>query len=227
MHVHTVTYHPQMSDSPTWKTLAGTFLHRAVLHPGGKWRYVNTPEKRDEYLEHSRRLAHQLHYALQDENFYLAEALADSGGPSWAKSVNQYRELSPRDKECAISPLLESAETITECILEEAEKNHWLQVRTEVDAPMAHLNGETNTRIDLLVKRERLSPVVVELKTSRYKEPSPDAQKMTEENVASYARMVAKMCQRNVNYQWVWARRSDGTCTWGRQKTVAHARLDY
>ena len=61
MHVHTATYHPKMSDSPTWQTLAGTFLHRAVLHPGGKWRYVNTQETRDEYLDHSRRLALAAH----------------------------------------------------------------------------------------------------------------------------------------------------------------------
>lgn len=223
MHVHTAPYHPKMSDSPTWQTLAGTFLHRAVLHPGGKWRYVNTQETRDEYLDHSRRLAHQLHYALQDENFYFAEALADSGGPSWSKSIDQYRELSPNDKERAISPLLESAETITQYILDEAEDSRWTQVRTEVDAPIAHLNGESNTRIDLLVKREQLSPVVVELKTSARKEPSPDAQKKTEEDVASYARMVAKMCQRNVSYQWVWARRSDGTCTWGDLHTITPA----
>lgn len=227
-----------MDSAPEWQTLAGTFLHRAVLHPGGKWCPVHTADDRDQYLDHSLRLARQLHHALRDENYYLAEALGDKGGPSWSQSIDQYRMLSTEEMMQAITPLLTATEPIVRSILTKARRDRWRQVHTEVGDPFSPLKGQddgqdnkrVNTRIDLLADRGRRPPLVVELKTtSRTEEqPPPTARKKAEKDTQAYAQTVANACHRDVNYRWVWARMTDGKCTWGdKQSTQPTTRPDH
>lgn len=210
-----------MTRTTSWQSLAGTFLHRAVLHPGGKWRSVKKETERDEYLDHSMRLARQLHHALRDENYYLAEALVDRGGPSWALSVDKYRELSYSDMMRAIDPLLVATEPIVSSILEHAENEKWKRVCTEVEDPLAPLMGRPSSRLDLLVDRGTdCRPLVVELKTIESEPPSGERQEDTMRITREYARVVSEASRRSVEYQCVWGDRNGRHCTWSDTQVV-------
>ncbi|MGU3438302.1 hypothetical protein ACNHUS_35485 [Actinomycetes bacterium M1A6_2h] len=211
-----------MDKAASWQSLAGTFLHRAVLHPGGKWRNVKRPEDREEYISHSMRLARQLHHALRDENYYTAEALCDRGGPSWCLSIDQYRTLPPSDMMRAIDPLLVATEPIVRGILDRAATEGWKQVRTEVDDPLARLAGRKNGRLDLLADRgSDRHPLVVELKTTPRRAPLPRQHEEAMSSTEPYAQAVAQGCHRDVEYLCVWGHMAGRGCTWSDARTVS------
>jgi hypothetical protein len=215
------------SLEPTWQSVKGGLIHRCVLAAPSKWLTVYQAQEPDEQhgvpephlVAEARWMAKQLRTAFVDEDPRMAWSLIDSGGPRWIDPYDDYKSLSLRDRVKTVEDLEELVMTAANTLLDRAREDHWEDMLSEVFDPFARLNAFTaqekkavNQRIDLLVHRVRLTPLIVDLKTGVH---LLDVDSIAADVARKYGNDVASITNTKVRCQ-VLGLTFDGDCRWSQ-----------
>ena len=251
-------------SAPTWWTVKGDLIHRCALAAAGKWLSIEAAtslcEDEPVLMYEARWVADQLKSALSgdldtpnpDRN--LAWALVDSGGPYWMGRCEDFKYLKEADQQLALQGgwylledgrerfakgLTELSLCVAEELLDEAERDHWRFMHSEIFNPFAFLDAarrmdysgipeadrgegyrKARKRIDLLVQRKLKPPLIVDLKTSRYPATSSRLDRMANDIVRDYGEPAAQAYGKDIQCRILHVS-FDGHIGWSSPMTCA------
>lgn len=190
---------------PLWVAAKGLLVHRCVLAAAGKWLTIGQARRTtsfcgvDEsvFVAEARWMTRRLTDAITTEDEELGWALIDAGGPYWNAAYEDAVRFSDVERDRILDGLEELVVRIARAILDEAKRDRWVAILSEVADPYAMLSARTpkeqraaRSRVDLLVHRghDRI-PLVVDLKTGRR---LPDVDALADVVADNYGHHVSK-----------------------------------